>query len=63
MPSPNKSPLDRLQRLDRTAPDFPQQILTFLYSREYEDWVKRIRGADRAPVALGNYVDEVRCRL
>jgi hypothetical protein len=58
-----QSLLDRLQRLDQSAPDFPDQISKFLSSEEYRECVVNIQADDAATVALVTYLDKVRSRF
>ena len=61
MPSPSSLALLQFRHLDRSSPDFGDQLCNVLYGSEYEQYGPNIQGDDL--VWLVNYLDEVRCRV
>ena len=61
MSSPGSSTLQQLHRLDRSSPDFHDQLCNVLYGEEYVQCVRNIKDDDL--VWLVNYLDKVRCRV
>ena len=60
MASPD--PLRRLFSLDKSSPQFHDQVTDILYGKGYEGWVDRVEGRD--VVKLVDYLDGVRrCAL
>ena len=57
----SRNPLEQLRRLDRSSPDFHDQLCNVLYAREYERCVLTLQGDDL--VWLVEYLDKVRCRI
>ena len=60
--SPPISPtLQRLNSLERSSPDFHDQLRSVLYGKDYVQCVPSLQGDDLA--WLVNYLDEVRRRV
>ena len=57
----SRIPLKQLRRLDRSSPEFHDQVSNILYGQEYQQWVPTIQGDDL--VGLVDYLDKVRCRV
>ena len=58
MSSPSSPALQRLYRLDRSLPDFHDQLYETLYGREYAQCEQNLEGDDL--MWLVGYLDEVR---
>ena len=56
--SPSSNPLQRLHRLERSSPQFPNQLASILAGDEYRDYVSVLRG--EGLVWLVDYLDGVR---
>jgi len=61
MSSPSSSTLQQLYRLNRSSPDFHDQLCDVLYKEEYVRCVPNLEGDDL--VRLVNYLDNVRRRI
>jgi len=61
MSSPSSPVLQRLFRLDRSSPDFHDQLEDVLYGPEYVQCEQTLEGDD--PVWLIDYLEEVRCYI
>ena len=61
MPSPSSLALLQFRHLDRSSPDFGDQLCDVLYGSEYNQYALNIQGDDF--MWLVNYLDEVRCRV
>ena len=61
MPSPSSLALLQFRHLDRSSPDFDDQLRNVLYGSEYNQYAPNIQGDDLA--WLVNYLDEVCCRV
>ena len=59
MSSPSSPTLQQLHRLDRSSPDFHDQLCNLFYGREYSQCVLSLQGDDLA--WLVDYLDKV-CR-
>ena len=55
---PSRNPLKQLCHLDRSSPDFHDQVSNILQGEEYNQWVPNIQGDDL--VGIVNYLDKVR---
>ena len=55
-------PLQQLRRLDQSSSEFPDQVSSILYGKEYRQWVPNLQSDDL--VWFVDYLDEVRrvCR-
>ena len=58
---PSRNPLKQLRHLDRSSPDFHDQLSDILHGEEYKKWVPNIQGGDLAGIV--NYLDKVRCHI
>ena len=58
MTSPGLNPLEQLLRLDKSVPNFHDQINNVLYGKEYKQWVQVINASDA--VKFVDYLDTVR---
>ena len=56
--SPSSNPLQRLHRLERSSPQFPDQLANILAGDEYKGYVSALRG--EGLVWLIDYLDSVR---
>ena len=61
MPSPSSLALLQFRHLDRSSPNFDDQLRNVLYGSEYDKYALNIQGDDL--MWLVNYLDEVRCRV
>jgi hypothetical protein len=61
MPSPNSPVLQRLDRLNKTSLDFPDQFCNIIYGEEYVQCAWNLEGDDL--VWLVEYLDKVRRRV
>jgi len=61
MPPSSSSTLQQLHRLERSSPNFHDQLCNVLYGEEYVKCVSSIKGDDL--VWLVDYLDEVRRRV
>ena len=59
MSPPNSPVLQQLHNLNRSSPDFNDQLSNVLYGEEYQECVPNLQGEDL--VWLVDYLDEV-CR-
>ena len=58
---PSSPTLQQLDRLNRSSPDFHDQLYNVLYGQEYKQCVPNLQGEDL--VWLVNYLDKVRRRV
>jgi tRNA (Thr-GGU) A37 N-methylase len=61
MPSPNSPVLQQLDRLNKSSPDYPDQLCNIIYGEEYVQCVPNLEGDDL--VWLVEYLDKVRRRV
>ena len=61
MPPPNPLVLQQLDRLDRSSPEFQDQLYTIFRGEEYSQCVRDLQGDDL--VWLVDYLDRVRRRV
>ena len=61
MPSPDAPVLQQLSLLDKSSPDFHDQLCHVLYGEEYSECIPSLRGDDL--VWLIDYLDKVRLRV
>jgi len=60
MSLPTLPVLQRLQNLDRSSPEFHDQLSNVLYGEEYDRCVPNLQ--DNDTMWLVDYLDEARCR-
>ena len=58
MSSPGPPPLPELHHLNRSSPDFHDQLNNILHGKEYQERVPNLQGGDLA--WLAEYLDKVR---
>jgi len=58
MPTPHLPALQGLRHLNRSSPDFHDQLSRVLYGEEYQQWVQNLQGDDL--MGLLDYLDKVR---